>query len=86
MKSLLFQRDIPVPAACLEVCRQEIVINLRKEGRIYRMVLRDKVSPEDPMLIMVKALAFALQTGEAFNGTSPPRSVKDFLIKSNVVI
>jgi hypothetical protein len=62
------------------------VIPVRKGGRIYRFVLRDKVIPEDPYLIMVKAAAFAIQTGEAYNGTPPGREVKDFLIKSNINI
>ena len=89
MKSLLFQSDGPFeqPSACaLQPCRTEVSINLRKAGRIYRFVLRDKIVPEDPDLVMVKAAAFAIQTGEAYNGTPPNRGLKDFLIKSSVII
>lgn len=89
MKSLLYQPDSPFvnSAVCkLQPCRQEVVINLRKDGRIYRFVARDKLMPEDPYLTLVKAAAFAIQTGEAYNGTPPTRAVKDFLIKSSNVI
>lgn len=88
MKSLLFQESVfSQPPSCSALpCRQEIPINIRKGGRIYRFVLRDKIAPEDPYLIMVKAKAFSIQTGEAYNEKPPQRSVKDFLIKSNLVI
>ena len=61
MKSLLFQEDGPFeqPSECaLLPCREEVTINLRKGGRIYRFVLRDKIVPEDPYLVLVKAAAF----------------------------
>jgi hypothetical protein len=89
MKSLLFQEDsvLSVPAGCGALpCRQEFTINIRKFNRIYRYVLRDKIVPEDPYLVMTKAVAFALRTGEPYNGRTPPRSLKDFLIKDSVVI
>ena len=89
MKSLLFQGETSFvqPSACIALpCRQEVVINLRKDNRIYNFVMRDKIVPEDPYLMMVKALAFAIRESEPYNGTSPARSVKDFLIKDSVVI
>jgi hypothetical protein len=48
-------------------------------------MLRDKIAPEDPYLVMVKAAAFSIQHNEPYNGTPIPRSVKDFLIKTNLV-
>ena len=63
-----------------------LIINVRKDGRIYKYVLRDKLVPEDPYLVLVKAGAFARLTGEAYNGTPPDRAVRDFLVKSNVII
>lgn len=89
MKSLLYQglSSFSDSAACkLQPCRQEVTINLRKDGRIYRFTARDKIMPEDPYLVLVKAVAFAIRTGEAYNGTTPTRAVKDFLIKSSNVI
>lgn len=89
MKSLLFQGVSPFtePPSCAGLpCRVEVPINIRKDGRIYRYVLRDKIVPEDSYLVMVKASAFAIQVGEPHNGTPPDRSVRDFLIKSNLVI
>ncbi len=89
MKSLLFQGVTPFnePPECGALpCRTEVPITLRKNGRLYKFVLRDKVVPEDPYLVMVKATAFAIQTGEPYVGRSPDRGVRDFLIKTSVVI
>jgi hypothetical protein len=90
MKSLLFQTGTSVftePTDCAALpCRQEVRVNLRKNGRIYRFTLRDKILPDDYYLVLLKAAAFALQTSEPYNGTPPSRAVRDWLIKSNVVI
>ena len=89
MKSLLFQESaslVEPPGCSAQPCRQEIEITLRKDNRLYRFIARDKIVPEDPLLMLTKAAAFAIQTREAYNGTSPSRSVKDFLIKDSVVI
>ena len=73
------------PADCLPG-RTEIPLTLRKNGRIYRFVIRDKVTVEDPYIVLVKARAFAIRAGEPFGATPPSRAVRDFLIKSSVVI
>lgn len=88
MKSLLFQEEgLSVPEGCSALpCRQEVTIDIRKYDRLYRYVLRDKVVPEDPYLVLIKATAFAIRTGEPYNGRTPSRSLKDFLIKDSVVI
>lgn len=89
MKSLLFQQVIPFPSppGCSALpCRQEATVSIKKNGRIYRFVVRDKIVPEDPMLVLTKAIAFSLQSGEAYNGTSPTRALKDFLIKQRLGI
>lgn len=87
MKSLLYQGVTPFvePVTCA-VGRQETTVDIRKDGRVYRFVMRDKIAAEDPYLVMVKAAAHAIQTGEPYNGTPPSRSVRDFLIKQSVVI
>jgi hypothetical protein len=88
VRSLLFVANA-TPFVDLPTCgpgRQEIPITLRKGGRIYRFIIRDKVTVEDPYLVIVKARAFAIRTGEAFSGQAPSRTVRDFLIKSSVVI
>lgn len=87
MKSLLFQDVSPLeePPTCAP-CRQEATVTIRKAGRLYRYVLRDKIVVEDPYLVMVKAAAFAIREGEPYNGKVPPRTIKDFLIKSAIVI
>lgn len=86
-KSLLFSGTLPydVPPGC-SPGRQEATVTLRNSGRLYTFVLRDKVVIEDPYLVLVKAEAFAIAQGEPYSGTTPPRAVRDFLIKSNVQI
>lgn len=88
MKSLIYQDLTPftVPPECATVCRSEVPITIRKDGRLYKFVLRDKVLPEDPYLVMVKAAAFAISESEPYNGRAPDRSVKDFMVKDTVVI
>lgn len=87
MRSRLFADDSPFsePPDC-HPCRIEVERTIRKNGRLYHLVLRDKIVVEDPYLVMVKATAFAVAQGEPYNGTVPPRGIRDFLIKSSVVI
>jgi len=75
-----------IPPGCALGERVEVPISIRKDGRIYRFMLRDKIVPEDLLGIMVKAAAFAISQGEPYAGTPPPRSVKDFLIKQDVIV
>lgn len=89
MKSLLYQGglSVPVPSSCTALpCRSESTFTLRKGGRLYRFTLRDKIVPEDPMFMLVKAAAYARKTNTPYVGTPPKRSVRDFLIKDSVVI
>lgn len=87
-KSLLYQEatQMVVPPGCSLGERVEVPVTLRKNGRLYRFMLRDKIVPEDLLNIMVKAAAFAISQGEPYAGTPPPRAVKDFLIKTDTVI
>lgn len=91
MKSFLFRDDLDQffpfnePPECVP-CRQELQITLRSNGRIYKFTARDKIVIEDPFLVLVKAGAFAIREGEPYNGKTMPRSIRDFLIKSSVVI
>jgi hypothetical protein len=86
-RSLLFSESSPLvqPPQC-GPCRQEVTIKIRKDGREYIMKLRDKIVVDDPYLVMVKAVAFAIREGEPYSGRAPSRGVRDFLIKSAVVI
>lgn len=87
MKSLLFSESsvLQQPPGC-GPCRQEVKATVKKGGRLYTIVIRDKVVVEDPYFVMVKAVAFAISEGEPYMGRATPRSVKDFLLKSSVVI
>lgn len=87
-RSLLFQENpqFEVPLGCGIAERIEVPVSLRKDGRIYRFMLRDKVVAEDLLLVGVKAAAFAISQGEPYAGTPPSRAIRDTLIKSDVVI
>ncbi len=87
MKSQLFTDASPFtqPPEC-QPCRTEVIKVFRKDGRLYRVVIRDKVTVEDPYLVMVKAYAFAVGQGEPYMGQMTSRAVRDFLIKTDVVI
>jgi len=87
MKSKLFSTANPFtqPAEC-EPCRIERQVTVRKNGRLYRFVIRDRIVVEDPFLVMVKAAAFSIAQNEPYVGRTPPRSIRDFLLKSSVII
>ena len=55
-------------------------------GRIITVIVRDSVVPEDPYLVLAKAKAVSLKTGEAFKANQTPRRIKDALIKVNITI
>ena len=86
-KSLLYSTVPPLqlPVLC-KSGRQEVKATFQKDGRLYHLTLRDKVIPEDPYFVLVKAAAFAVSEGEPYMGRLVPRAVRDFLIKSNAVI
>lgn len=89
MRSLLYQGLTPFeePPTCAAIpCRTEVPVTIRKNGKLFRFVLRDKLIPEDMYLVLVKAAAFALQSGTANAALPPARAVRDFLIKDSVVI
>lgn len=87
IKSLLYSGTLSygIPAGCA-LGRREESVTLKKDGRRYRAILRDKIAIEDPYLVLVRAAAFAVQQAEAYAGRVPERSIRDFLIKTSVVI
>jgi hypothetical protein len=86
-KSLLFTDDLPfgIPPGCAP-CRQSVTVTIRKFGRLYNFTMTDKTTVEDPYLVLVKAEAFAIAEGEPYAGQVPDRSLRDVLVKSNIVI
>jgi hypothetical protein len=87
-KSLLYQPGAPhvPPSGCVLSERREVPVTLRKSGRLYRFVVRDKIGPSDVYLVLVKAAAFAIQQGEPYRAVPPARSLRDVLIKLDVVV
>lgn len=87
-KSLLYQPNSPlqVPPGCSLCDRVEVPISLRKNGRIYRFTLRDKVVVEDVVLMLMKAAAFAVAQGEPYSATPVSRAIRDVLIKQDTVM
>ena len=87
MKSLLFQPTTPFPGMTpCPACRTEQAFDIHKNGYIYSFVMRDKIIPEDPYLVLIKAQAFSVQFASQYPGAEPPRAVRDFLIKGSVVV
>ena len=89
MKSLLAQGVTPfveTDACKIGGTRTEAVFSLKKNGRIYNFVARDQVMPEDPYFVLVKAVGFSIQQQEPYNGRTPSRGLKDFLIRNSVVV
>ena len=88
MKSLLYQNsaDYAVPPTCVVGSRTEVPVSIRKNGRVYRFILRDKIVPEDALLVMVKAAAFSVAQGEPYAGSPPSRAIRDVLIKQDTVM
>ena len=86
-KSLLFQPGqlLQEPPEC-GPGRQEVTAKFRKDGRFYNLTVRDKVVPEDPYIVQIKAAAFATKTGEPYMGRVVPRSLRDVFIKNAVTI
>jgi len=87
MISLLFQPNPPFeqPDAC-GPGRTENIRRFIKNGKVYTMVWRDKVTIEDPYLVMVKAAAYAIRMNEPYGARTPRRDFRDFLIKNNLII
>jgi hypothetical protein len=52
---------------------------------LYRFTVRDKLAVEDPYIVLMKAVAFAIKHSTPYPGAMPPRKVRDFLIKTSVV-
>lgn len=68
-------------------CRLEATRVYRLTGnRTVRVILRNSIVPEDPYLMLARAQALSIRTGEAFDANRTPRVIKDFLIKTNISI
>jgi hypothetical protein len=68
-------------------CREEAVRRFPiANGRLVTVTLRNSLVPEDPYLVLAKAKAFSVRTGERYTAPKTPRSVKDILIKTNISI
>jgi hypothetical protein len=89
MKSLIFQgaTSFTLPEDCTLLRRRTSVsYTYEQDQRRYTFTLRDKVAPEDTVVMMSKAIAFAIMENEPFAAKPVPRAIRDALIKDNVVI
>ena len=85
MKSLLFQDETNLiePSGCgAEPCREEVEVSIRKNGRLYNFVLRDKVVPEDAYLL-ARYRGFPAVQALRRNSNKPLHQI---LVKNNVII
>lgn len=86
-RSLLYQiGTLQVPPGCTLRDRLEVPVSIRRDGRIYRFVLRDKVVVEDVAVMMMKAAAFSIAQGEPYSATPVSRTLRDVLIKQDTVM
>ena len=86
MKSTFYQPTNPFPGTTpCPAGRTEQQFDLHRNGYVYQFVMRDKVVPEDPYLVLIKAYAFSVRFACKYPGGCPPRPVLDFLIKQQVL-
>jgi hypothetical protein len=87
MKSVFYQPSSPFAGTypCAP-CRVENAFSIYNNGYIYNFVVRDKVIPEDPYMVMMKAYAFSVQFATPYPGGEPPRVIRDALIKGAVAV
>lgn len=81
----VFDPPFTVPPDC-GPCRTEKTFTVKMNGFLLTFTLRDKITPEDPYLVALKAAAFAIKRVEQYRGTPPGRDIRDFLVKQNTVI
>lgn len=53
-------------------------------GRMVSVILRDTLVPVDPYINMARATAMSIRTGEMYDSDRVDRTIKDYLIKTNV--
>jgi hypothetical protein len=53
-------------------------------GRMISVILRDTLVVEDPYVNMARAKALSLRTGEPYSADRVERTIKDYLIKTNI--
>jgi hypothetical protein len=53
-------------------------------GRMVSVILRDTLVPVDPYINMARATALSIRTGEMYDSDRVDRTIKDYLIKTNV--
>ena len=53
-------------------------------GRMISVILRDTLVPEDPYINMARATALSIRTGEPYDADRVDRTIKDYLIKTDI--
>lgn len=56
------------------------------QGKIYRIIARDKILAEDWLSSQTKATAYALRRVETYRGTPPARAFRDALIRTDLEV
>jgi len=86
MHSLLFRADSPIQLSDTCDKRTEVRDRFIKNGKMYTTVIRDKITIEDPYLVLVKSAIYAIAMDEPYGGKTPRRDYRDYLIKVSVII
>lgn len=74
----------PIPRQQTAEGRQEIFTETVVGGRRVVVVVRQDLVVEDPYLNLARAQAYAIATGEPFPAPPVSRSIKDYLIRTNL--
>ncbi len=85
MQTKLTSSPFTVPPGC-GPGRTESTVRIQKSGKMYNFVFRDKIVPEDWYLTAMKAAAFSIARTEQYRGVPPSRTVRDFLVKTNLIV
>lgn len=68
-------------------CRQEVSKRYPvANGRVVTVYIRNGIVPEDPLISGARCKALSVRTGEVNDTKRVSRTIKDYLIKTNVSI
>ncbi|MEI6356757.1 MAG: hypothetical protein WCP53_06605 [Verrucomicrobiota bacterium] len=84
MRTILANGNMPDIDYLAARRRTETTQTFHRDGVRHTLVVRSKVAVEDPYLMLVKATAESIRGGVDLLPEEIPRSIRDFLVRSNV--
>jgi hypothetical protein len=80
--------SVPDPAPPADVLTTRLERKLRYLGadrRMHNLILRDLYSVDDVVINMGKAFQFSLYSGRGYERPETPRTLRDVLVRTNLV-